>query len=329
MYAGYARRVNRNILTLQEISPYDHWMAPTPRAPLPSLRSMTGFGRAEAGGQTLSVTAEARSVNHRHLDIAVRLPRALAAFEPDVRRLVQSRLERGRVEVSVQQAPAPGASAQTIGMDRALAAEYVARARELGTALGVAGDVTLAWLLERPGVLRLEEVPAPGQEAAWPILADAVGRALDALVAGRAAEGEALAAELGALRADLDAQVEVIAARLPAAVARYEARLRERIRGLLGGIAVDEGRVLTEVATWAEKTDVQEELTRLRAHLAELALVLERGGPAGRTLDFLMQELNREVNTIASKADDLEVSQAALAAKGVVEKMREQVQNLE
>jgi uncharacterized protein (TIGR00255 family) len=121
----------------------------------------------------------------------------------------------------------------------------------------------------------------------------------------------------------------VVAARTPAAVQRHQERLRERIRALLGGAAVDEGRVLTEVAVWAEKTDVQEELTRLRAHLEQLGLVLERGGAVGRALDFLMQELNREVNTIASKADDLEVSQAALAAKGVIEKMREQVQNLE
>jgi len=290
---------------------------------------MTGFGRSEVGGRTLTLSAEVRSVNHRHLDIAVRLPRALAAFEPDVRRLVQARLERGRVEVSVQLAPAPGASSQTVRVDQALAAEYVARGRELGGALGVTGDVTLAWLLERPGVVRLDEIDASGQEAAWPILADAVAKALDELVARRAAEGEALAAELGALRADLQAHVEVVAARMPAAVARYQERLRERIRALLGGAAVEEGRVLTEVAIWAEKTDVQEELTRLRAHLEQLALVLERGGPAGRSLDFLMQELNREVNTIASKADDLDVSQAALAAKGVVEKMREQVQNLE
>jgi len=304
-------------------------MTPTPATPLPSLRSMTGFGRAEVGGRTLTLTVEARSVNHRHLDVAVRLPRALAAFEPDVRRLVQSRLERGRVEVAVELAPAPGASAQTVRVDPALAAEYVARARELGLALGVPGDVTLAWLLERPGVVRLDELDAPAPEAAWPILADAVGKALDELVLRRAAEGEALAAELSALRTDLQAHVEVVAARMPAAMARYQARLRERIRALLGGAGVEEGRVLTEVAIWAEKTDVQEELTRLRAHLAELALVLERGGPAGRALDFLMQELNREVNTIASKADDLEVSQAALAAKGLVEKMREQVQNLE
>jgi len=116
---------------------------------------------------------------------------------------------------------------------------------------------------------------------------------------------------------------------VPAAVARREARLRERIRALLGETPIDQARILGEVAIWAEKTDVREELTRLRAHLEQCALVLAQGGAVGRPLDFLIQELNREVNTIASKADDLEVSQAALAAKGLIEKMREQVQNLE
>ncbi|MEK7714863.1 MAG: DUF1732 domain-containing protein, partial [candidate division NC10 bacterium] len=212
---------------------------------------------------------------------------------------------------------------------QALAGEYVARARELGRAVGVPGDVTLAWVLERPGVVRLEEADAPAPEALWPLLTEALARALEALVARRTAEGEALGAELGALLADLRAQVGVIAARVPAAVARYQERLRERIRALLGEASVDQGRVLTEVAIWAEKTDVREELTRLAAHLQQLALVLDQGGACGRTLDFLIQELNREVNTIASKADDLEISQAALAAKGAIEKMREQVQNLE
>ncbi len=290
---------------------------------------MTGFGRAEVGGQTTTVSVEARSVNHRHLDIAVRLPRALAAFEMDVRRLIQARLERGRVEVSVQQVPAPGAPAQRVSVDAALAAEYVARARELGHTVDASGDVTLAWVLERPGVVRLEEADAPSQEAAWPLLADALGHALDELVGRRTAEGLALAAELRLLKSDLRTLVDVIAARVPAAAARYQERLRERIRTLLGGTLVDEGRILTEVAIWAEKTDVQEELTRLRAHLEQLQLVLDTGGAVGRALDFLIQELHREVNTIASKADDLEVSQAALAAKGVIEKLREQVQNLE
>jgi len=290
---------------------------------------MTGFGRAEALSGGFAVTVEARSVNHRHLDIALRLPRALAAFEMDARRLIQSRLERGRIDVAVQVGPAPGQSTQQVRIDAALAAQYVEQARALGRAAGLAEDVSLTWVLERAGVVRTEETESTVGTRTWPAVADVLGRALDALVASRTTEGDALAAELATQHAALRAQVDTIAARTPAALARYQARLRERIGALLGDVAVDEGRIVTEVAIWAEKTDVQEELTRLAAHLEQLASLLERGGSVGRPLDFLIQELNREVNTIASKADDLELSQSALAAKGIIEKMREQAQNLE
>jgi uncharacterized protein (TIGR00255 family) len=293
------------------------------------IRSMTGFGRAEARGETIVVVVEARSVNHRHLDVALRLPRALAPLEAEARRLIQSRVERGRLDVSVQLTPAAGGSAQDVRVDEPLARALVARARELGRALDVEGEVTLAWVLDRPGVLRVEEAEAPADAVASPLLAEALGRALDDLVARRTVEGEALAAALRTLHADLAAQVDVIEARAPAAAARREDRLRERIATLLGEVAVDEGRILTEVAVWAEKTDITEELARLRAHLEQLTLLLEKGGAVGRPLDFLIQELNREVNTVGSKADDLELSQAAIAAKGVLEKIREQVQNLE
>src|SRR5436853_1654247 len=304
-------------------------MTPTRAARTSSLRSMTGFGRAEVSAGPITIAVEARSLNHRHLDVTLRLPRALTGLEMDARRLVQSRLERGRVEIAVELSPAPDTSARQVRVDQALAAEFVARARELGAAIGVGGDVTLAWVLERPGVVHLEDADAPGPDTAWPVLSDALARALDELVLRRTTEGEALGAELQKLTADLRAQTDLVEARVPAAVARREERLRERIRTLLGEARIDEARILGEVAVWAEKTDVREELTRLRAHLAELAQVLGRGGAVGRPLDFLIQELNREVNTLASKADDLEVSQAALAAKGLIEKMREQVQNLE
>jgi uncharacterized protein (TIGR00255 family) len=290
---------------------------------------MTGFGRAEALIDGFAVSVEARSVNHRHLDIALRLPRALGAFEMDARRLIQSRLERGRVDVAVQVGLAPGQSTQQIRFDAALAAQYVEQARALGQAVGLGEDVPLAWVLERSGVVRAEESETSAGGLAWPALAEVLGRALDALVACRATEGDALGAELGAQHAALRAQVDAIAARTPAALARYQERLRERIAALLGDTVLDESRILTEVAIWAEKTDVREELTRLGAHLEQLGLLIERGGAVGRPLDFLIQELNREVNTIASKADDLELSQSALAAKGIIEKMREQAQNLE
>jgi uncharacterized protein (TIGR00255 family) len=296
------------------------------------VRSMTGFGRAEVRGDTLVVNVEARSVNQRHLDVALRLPRALSALEMEARRAVAARLERGRVDVTVQVTTVGEQAAQRIVTDAALAREYVARARALGAELanlGVGGGVTLEWLLQRPGVVRLEEAEATEAVVPWSLLEQALARALDELIQRRTAEGERLAQELRGLHADLAAIVETMAARAPAGVARREERLRERLRALLGAAVVDEARILTEAAVWADKSDITEELARLRAHLAELLLVLDKGGPVGRPLEFLLQELGREVNTVASKADDLELSQAALAGKGVLEKMREQVQNLE
>ena len=296
------------------------------------VRSMTGIGRAELRGDTLVVTVEARSVNHRHLDVALRVPRALAALELDARRATAARLERGRVDVSVQVAAVNEQASQRIVTDTALAREYVARARALAAEvadLGVTGGVTLEWLLHRPGVVRTEEAEPADVVVPWAVLEQALGRALDELVARREAEGERLGQELRSLHAELAATVDIMAGRAPAAVARREQRLRERLQALLGAAGVDEGRIVTEAAIWADKADITEELARLRAHLAELALVLDKGGAVGRPLDFLLQELGREVNTVASKADDLELSQAALAGKGVLEKMREQVQNLE
>jgi uncharacterized protein (TIGR00255 family) len=295
-------------------------------------RSMTGFGRAEVRGDTLVVTVEARSVNHRHLDVAVRLPRALAAMELDARRAVGGRLERGRVDVTVQITPVAGQPTQRVVTDAALAREYVARARTLAIELsdaGVGGDVPLQWVLERPGVVRLDDGEPADAVVPWTMVEEALGRALGELVERRGAEGERLARELRNLHGELGAIVETMAARAPAGARRREERLRERLASLLGAGGVDEARILTEAAVWADKADIAEELTRLRAHLAELGLVLDKGGAVGRALDFLLQELGREVNTVASKADDLELSQAALAAKGVLEKMREQVQNLE
>jgi uncharacterized protein (TIGR00255 family) len=296
------------------------------------IRSMTGFGRAEVRGDTLVVGVEARTVNHRHLDVALRLPRTLAAFEIDARKLIAARLERGRVDATVVATPVAGQSTQRVITDLALAREYAARARALAHELddaGLAGSVTLQWLLERPGVVRLEDSEPVEASVPWPLLEAALARALDELVERRTAEGERLAQELRSLHAELATIVDTMAARAPAAVSRREERLRERLRALLGGTGVDESRILTEAAVWADKGDITEELARLRAHLGEWALVLDKGGPVGRPLDFLLQELGREVNTVASKADDLELSQAALAGKGVLEKMREQVQNLE
>jgi uncharacterized protein (TIGR00255 family) len=230
--------------------------------------------------------------------------------------------------MQLQIMPLAARSAPDVCVDAALARRYVDRARALARELGLDDQISLGWLLEQPGVIDVRET-AFEPTSVWPAVAQVLVAALDALVARRTAEGMVLASELRGLLAQLGAETQTMATRAPLAAARRGERLRERVRALLGDTPLDETRIITEVAVWAQKTDVTEELTRLRAHLDEFALMLDKGGPVGRQFDFLIQELNREVNTVAAKADDLELSQAALAAKGILEKMREQVQNLE
>ena len=293
------------------------------------IRSMTGYGRAEASGPRLAVSVECRSVNHRHLDIALKLPRALTAFEAEARRLVQAVVQRGRVDVSATLGAAGGASLTPLSVNIAQAREYEAAARDLAGELGLTPALRIEWLLGQPGVLSREPEAAVAPEEGWALLADALVRALAELVGRREAEGKALALELAGLHEALTGRVEQVAARAPEAQARRAARLRERVRALLGEAPLDEGRIATEVAALADRADITEELTRLRVHLGELRALLGGDAPVGRPMDFLIQEINREVNTIGSKADDLDISQAVIAAKSLLEKIREQVQNIE
>lgn len=293
------------------------------------MRSMTGYGRAEVAGSRIAISVECKSLNHRHLDIALKLPRALSGLELDARRLIQGAVERGRLEVAVGLAAVEGGPLNAVSVNVAQAREYVDAARQLGNELGMAGEPTLPWLLAQPGVLGREDQPPVSSDEGWPLLAEALTRALAALVERRHAEGEALGREIQILHATLHAQIELMGGRVPAALTRRSARLRERVQALVGEMALDESRLATEIAIWAEKTDIGEELARLRAHLDQWSQLLGAGGPVGRTLDFLAQEMGREVNTVGAKADDLELSQAVIAAKSILEKLREQVQNLE
>jgi uncharacterized protein (TIGR00255 family) len=293
------------------------------------IRSMTGYGRAEVSGPRLAASVECRSVNHRHLDIALKLPRALAVYEPDARRLVQAAVQRGRVDVSATLTPAGGSSLGTLAVNTAQAREYEAAARVLADELGLTSSLRIEWLLAQPGVLARDAEPMVAPEEGWSLVAQALEAALADLVARREAEGKALAQELGGLHETLEAGVALIAVRVPTAQARRATRLRERVQALLAEIPVDQGRLATEVAVLAERADITEELARLRVHLGELRARIDEGGTVGRPLDFLIQEINREVNTVGSKAEDLEISQAVIAAKATLEKIREQVQNIE
>jgi uncharacterized protein (TIGR00255 family) len=295
------------------------------------IRSMTGYGRAEAAGACTILSVECKSVNHRHLDVSLKLPRLLGAFEADARRLIQAAVQRGRVDVSATVTAPEGTVLNPLTVNLAQAKEYVEAARTLAAALDLdLGDgPTLGWVMGQAGVLTREEQAPLAAEEAWPLLERALSGALAELVERRETEGRALGQELAGLGATLAAHVDTVAQRAPIAVERRAARLRERMQAMLAGAEIDESRLATEVAVWADKTDVSEELARLRAHLAQLGALLAGDGQVGRTLDFLIQEINREVNTIGSKADDLEISQAVIAAKSTLEKMREQVANLE
>ena len=293
------------------------------------IRSMTGYGRAEVAGSRLALAVECKSLNHRHLDVAIKLPRTLAALELDARRVIQATVQRGRVEITVSAASVEGAAAAGLGVDMAQARAYVAIARQAAEELGLRDELTLDWVLDRPGVISRAEPETPAPEDGWPLLHDALTKAMAELSARRQVEGAALAKELRALLSTLCEHAAVMAGRAPAAITRKQQRLRERVQALLGAQPLDEGRLATEVAMWAEKSDITEELARLRAHTDEFSRLLDEGGAVGRTFDFLIQEMNREVNTVASKADDLELSQAAIAAKSTLEKLREQAQNIE
>jgi uncharacterized protein (TIGR00255 family) len=290
------------------------------------IRSMTGFGsgRGNAGGEDLDV--EVRSVNHKYCEVKVRVPRELAPLELEAAKAVRERLARGGIDVTVRR---PGqASGLAPRVDVALAESYARAYGEIQARLGLPGAVTLAEVLSADGVVRLEE-RAVDVDAARTALRSALGAALDALVAMRVQEGDALARDLRGRLDVVEALVTQAAQLVPQSIEHHRKRLAERVQELTRGIPLDASRLAQEVALFADRTDVAEEVTRLRSHLAQVRALLGSAEPAGRKLDFLVQEMHREVNTIGSKSQSAEIATLVVAAKAEIERMREQVQNVE
>lgn len=292
------------------------------------IRSMTGFGSADAQTPTGRLTVEIRSLNHRFGEVLVRLPRDLAPLEDRVRGSVQSRVLRGRVEVTIMREER-GARSKSVRPDIELARAYAQALRELSDVLGVAGEMGLSQFAAFPDVIKVEET-REDLERLWPELAHAVDEATSALVVMREAEGRRLVDDLAARLDRIEEHVATAAARSRVAALEYGQRLRERIRQMLGEVPVDESRLATEIAVFAERVDVSEEVTRLRSHVAQFRQELSDAvGAVGRKLEFVLQEMGREANTIGSKANDLEITRAVITIKGELESMREQVQNVE
>ncbi len=290
------------------------------------IRSMTGFGsgRGSASGEEIAV--EVRSVNHKFCEVKVRLPRELSALELEITRVVKDRLARGGVEVTVRRAGPGGSMAPRV--DAALAEAYARAYAEVAARLGLHGQVQLSDIIAAEGVIRLDDRDAD-LDAARGATEKALLAALEALVAMRVREGEALRKDLAARLNTVETLVVRVETLAPQAVEHHRARLAERVVELTRGIALDPGRLAQEIALLAERTDVAEEVTRLRSHVAQARVLLGSGEPAGRKLDFLVQEMHREANTIGSKSQHAEISTVVVALKAEIERMREQVQNVE
>jgi uncharacterized protein (TIGR00255 family) len=289
---------------------------------------MTGFGRGEAPVPGGRVVVEARSVNHRFSEVALRLPARYASMDPRLRKLVGEHVARGRVDltVTVQTEDAAGGGP---AIDWAVAEGLRARLEELKRRLGLPGEVDLALLASQRGVFTAEE---PAGDASWEPLAEAARAALAGLRSMRADEGAALAADVEARLSRMAGLVDEVAARAPAIPVEYRDRLAARVQALLGegaGVRLDPGRLEQEVALLADRADISEELTRFRSHLAQLRELLRAPEPVGRKLEFLLQEVHREVNTMGSKSSDLAITRAVLELKAELEKLREQAANVE
>ena len=290
------------------------------------MKSMTGYGRCHIEEDGREMTVEVKSVNHRFLDISYRLSRALSFLDDAVRKGVGARLARGHVDVFVTYAN-HRQDAKEVRVDTALAVAYQKAVMELSSALGRDADLPLSDYTRLPDVLTLQE-KEEDQQTVRELFERALSGALDGLVAMREQEGERMRADILEKIGNIEALRNGVAERAPLVVAEYRDKLHQRIAALTEG-EIDEARLITEVAIFADRAAIDEELVRLLSHAAAIRETVELAEPVGRKLDFLVQELNREVNTIGSKASDTMIAQAVVNAKGEIEKLREQVQNIE
>ena len=293
-----------------------------------SIRSMTGQGRAELAAAGVKVAVELRAVNHRQFETRLDLPPALAMIEADVRARLHERIARGYVTCRVQLDVSADIRRKGFHVDCDLAAAFVGQLRQVGRKLGLKDDLTVSALLSMPGLVNSAELPAK-LDKIGPQTLNCLDQALKAFLAMRAAEGRELGRDIQARLRGLSGIVDWIAGRAPEVAAAYRQALRSRLQK--AGVPLSQGddRLIREVALFADRADITEEIIRLRSHLKQARVHLASAAPVGRTLDFLSQEMFREINTIGSKANDAAIAGRVVKAKAELERIREQVQNVE
>ncbi|MEE1312777.1 MAG: YicC/YloC family endoribonuclease [Lachnospiraceae bacterium] len=291
------------------------------------IKSMTGFGRSEVSNEKCKMIVEMKSVNHRYGDISIRMPKKLSFFETQMRTLLKKYIQRGKVDVFITYEDLSEATME-LKYNQSMAKNYLDMLSRMEKELGIPNDITATTLSRYPEVFTLEEQESDENEL-WAVLEKALTKAVTGFVETRVAEGEHLYHDLNDKLDRMIRMVDVIEKRSPGIVEEYRAKLEEKVKELLENNVIDDSRIAAEVTIYADKICVDEETVRLRSHIGSMKHTLNMEGTIGRKLDFIAQEMNREANTILSKANDLELSNVAIDLKTEIEKVREQIQNIE
>ena len=291
------------------------------------IKSMTGFGRYEASVGSKKVTVEMKSVNHRYLDMNIRMPKVFNFFDSAIRNEIKKYATRGKIDIFVSYEDLSENNA-SLKYNEELANEYLSYFKLMEEKFGLNNDVSVLSLSRCPDVLTMEEQETDEDEL-WKLISEAINGACEKFTQSRITEGEHLRDDLIAKLDEMISIVEFIAVRSPKVFEEYRNNIRAQVAELLGSTPIDESRIATEVVLFADKMCVDEELVRLRSHIEKMKADLTQGGDIGRKLDFLAQEMNREANTILSKANDLEVTKKGIDLNTEIEKVREQIQNIE
>ncbi len=291
------------------------------------MQSMTGYGRSEVRHAHLALTVEARSVNHRYLDIALRYPRLYAPLEARMKQRVSAYCTRGRIDITLVQQESPD-TRRALSLDPMLAQQYYDALQHLQESLRLPGTIDLSMIASLRDVFKVEESSAD-VESDWDLIAQGLDAALQALQHMRRQEGEALSRDFHLRLQAMAQQIQLIRQRVPQVVVEYRQRLEQRVKELFAQFELDPNRVAQEAILFAERADITEELTRLEAHMQAFTRLLSSAEAVGRKIEFLVQEMHREVNTIGSKSNDTAISHSVIELKSELERMREQIQNIE
>lgn len=291
------------------------------------IKSMTGFGRAEVMEENRKFTVEIKSVNHRYFDVNIKMPKKLGFFESAIRNLLKEYMQRGKVDVFITYEDY-NENNVALKYNEEIAREYLTHLNAMAEQFDLQNDITVGKLSKYPEVFTMEEQDVDEKEL-WSVLEKALRQACEQFVASRIAEGENLKKDLVEKLDEMLKNVDFIEERSPQILSDYRSRLEAKVKELLEDTQIDDGRIAAEVTIYADKICVDEETVRLRSHIQGTKDALEEGGSIGRKLDFIAQEMNREANTILSKANDLAISDTGIELKTNIEKVREQIQNIE